>query len=232
MPDARRPLPQISTRTNAIITSVEWLFEPAWRGERLIARVHDEVVELNDRDGNPVEAAFPDACEVLATSVDADEALLDGIWTAQPFVGVGSAAYNLAETLAEEGLADEYPDPIENETRRAFVAIDLLELDGTLLHDVPYQERHRLLESVVDESVRVRVTPAVRVPVEHWLHAWRVSGFTHYVAKQVNSRYRPGEASDEWLEIPTERHREPSMIGRLVGQRGPRQSKIGDARKR
>jgi ATP-dependent DNA ligase len=232
MPDARRPLPQISTRTNAVISSVDWLFEPAWRGERLMARIRGDRVDLWDRFGDAAESSLSEAREVLASSVDAEEAVLDGVWTAQPFVGVGSAAYNLAETLAEEGLADEYPDPIENETRRAFVAIDLLELDGTLLHDVPYQERHRLLESVVDENVRVRVTPAVRVPVEHWLHAWRVSGFTHYVAKQVNSRYRPGEPSDEWLEIPTQRHREPSMIGRLVGQRGPRQSRIGDARKR
>jgi ATP-dependent DNA ligase len=231
MPDARRPLPQISTRTNAVISSVDWLFEPAWRGERLMARIRGDRVDLWDRFGDAAESSLSEAREVLASSVDAEEAVLDGVWTAQPFLGVGSAAYNLAETLAEEGLADEYPDPIENETRRAFVAIDLLELDGTLLHDVPYQERHRLLESVVDENVRVRVTPAVRVPVEHWLHAWRVSGFTHYVAKQVNSRYRPGEPSDEWLEIPTERHREPGMIGRLVGQRGPRQSRIGDARK-
>jgi ATP-dependent DNA ligase len=232
MPDAQRPLPQISTRTNAVITSVDWLFEPAWRGERLIARIRGERVDLSDRLGEPAEHSLPEACEVLAASVDAEEAVLDGIWTAQPFVGVGSAAYNLAETLAEEGLTEEYPDPIENEQRRAFVAIDLLELDGTLLHDVPYQERRRLLESVVVENVRVRVTPAVRVPVEHWLHAWRQSGFTHYVAKQVNSRYRPGEPSDEWLEIPAARQGEPSMIGRLVGQRGPRQAKIGDANKR
>ncbi len=232
MPDAERLAPQNSTRTNAVITSVDWLFEPSWQGERLLARIRGERVELTDRFGDPADASLGEAAEVLAPSVDAEEAVLDGIWTAQPFVGVGSAAYNLAEAFAEEGLTDELPNPIENEKRRAFVAIDLLELDGQLLHDVPYQERRRLLTSVVDENVRVRVTPAVRVPLDHWLHAWRQSGFTHYVAKQVNSRYRPGQTCEEWLEIPAARAAEPSMVGRLVGQRGPRLAKIGNAQKR
>ncbi len=233
MPDAQRPFPQLSTRTHAVITSVDWLFEPAWRGDRLLGRVRGDHVELTDRFGNPAEAEFPEALEVLAASVDAEEALLDGVWTAQPFVGVGSAAYNLAQQLAEEGVADEYPDPIETETRRAYVAVDLLELDRQRLYEIPYQERRRLLESVVEENVRMRVTPAVRVPVEHWLHAWRLSGFTHVIAKQVNSHYLPGEASADWLEIPAAVGAgEPGMMGRLIGMRGPRKAKIGDAPKR
>jgi ATP-dependent DNA ligase len=233
MPYARRPYPQLSTRTHAVISSVDWLFEPAWRGDRLLARVDGDDVELTDRFGKAVEADYPEALEVLAASVDADEALLDGIWTALPFVGVGSAAYNLAQQLAEEGVAEEYPDPIANESRRAYVAIDLLELDGQLLYEVPYLERRRLLESVIDENVRVRITPAVRVPVEHWLHAWRLSGFTHYVAKQMNSRYVPGEPSNDWLEIPAAPMAgEPGMMGRLIGMRGPRKAKIGDAPRR
>ena len=63
-----------------------------------------------------------------------------------PFIGVGSAAQHLAEAIAEEGLTDEVPDPIENEPRRAFVAIDLVELDGEPLHDIPFMERRRLLD--------------------------------------------------------------------------------------
>ena len=55
-------------------------------------------------------------------------AVVDGVWTALPF-------------LAEQ------PD----EERRAFVAVDLLELGGEPLLDVPLQERRRLLESIVDE---------------------------------------------------------------------------------
>src|SRR4029079_15680312 len=95
--------------------------------------------------------------------------------------------------LAEEG-AEELPDPISMETRRAFVALDLVELDGESLGDVPNSERSRVLSSVVEENVRVRVSPAVKLPVRPWLHAWRGNGFTHYVAKQLNSRHQTGHA--------------------------------------
>jgi ATP-dependent DNA ligase len=232
MSDDQRLTPQLSTRSNAIITSVDWLFEPSWRGERVLARLSAGGVELVDRHGEPADDTLAEIAEVLPPAVDAEQAVLDGIWTAQPFIGTGSAAQHLAEALAEEGLADELPDPIETEKRRAFVAIDLLELDGQVLHNVPYGERRRLLESVIDENVRVRVTPAVRVPIGHWISAWHSSGFSHYVAKHVNSHYAPGEQSEDWLEIAVEPEPGPSMIGRLFGQRPKRAPRIEDLQRK
>ena len=225
-----RTLPQLTTLSDAVITSVEWLFEPAWRGERLMARVHDGQVTLTDSAGDRVGPEFAEAEDVIAAAVDADEALVDGVWTSMPFLGEGSAARHLADAIAEEGIADEVPDPLEAETRRAFVAIDLVELDGQSLEDVPYLERRRLLTSVVAEDVRVRVTPAVRNPVASWLTAWRANGFTHYVAKHVNSRYHPGEAAEDWLEVSTAERRGPSQMSRLIGARPKKVVRIHDER--
>ena len=223
--------PQLTTLSDAVITSVEWMFEPAWRGERVLARVHDGTVNVTDRAGDPVGPELADVAEVLAPAVDADDALIDGVWTSMPFLGEGSAARHLADAIAEEGLADEVPDPLESETRRAFVAIDLLELDGQPLYEVPYLERRRLLASVVSEDVRVRITPAVRNPVASWLRAWKANGFTHYVAKHVNSRYHPGEVAEDWLEVATAERRGPSPMGRLVGARPKKVARIHDERK-
>jgi bifunctional non-homologous end joining protein LigD len=223
-----RILPQLSTPSDAVITSVEWMFEPAWRGDRLVARVHDGRASLTDRAGDPAGPEYAEAEEVIAAAVDADDAVVDGVWTSMPFLGENSAARHLADAIAEEGLADEVPDPIEAETRRAFVAIDLVELDGQSLEDVPYLERRRLLTSVVAEDVRVRVTPAVRNPVASWLTAWRANGFTHYVAKHVNSRYHPGEVAEDWLEVATAERRGPSQMGRLIGVRPKKVARIHD----
>jgi bifunctional non-homologous end joining protein LigD len=228
MSEDRSNLPQLTTHSDAVITSVEWLFEPAWRGDRLMARVHDGTVTLTDELGEPAGDAFAEAEEVLAPAIDADDALLDGVWTSMPFLGEDSAARHLADAIAEEGLEDELPDPIENEQRRAYVAFDLVELDGQVLHDVPYLERRRLLTSIVAEDVRVRVSPAVRNPIAHWLHAWRLNGFTHYVAKHVNSRYHPGEVAEDWLEVSTSERRGPSAMGRLVGARPKKVARIHD----
>ncbi len=230
MSEDRTTLPQLTTPSDAVITSVEWLFEPAWRGDRLLARIHDGSVTLTDELGERAGDDFAEAQEVLAAALDADDALIDGVWTSMPFLGEHSAARHLAVAIAEEGLEGEVPDPIVNESRRAYVAFDLVELDGQVLHDVPYLERRRLLTSVVAEDVRVRVSPAVRNPVAHWLHAWRLNGFSHYVAKHVNSRYHPGEVADDWLEVSTDERRGPSAVGRLVGARPKKVARIHDER--
>jgi bifunctional non-homologous end joining protein LigD len=226
-PDAT-DLPQRATPSDAVVQSTEWMFEPAWKGERLMARLRDGRVTVTDATGEPVADELREAAEVLEPALDADEALIDGVWTNMPFVGEGSAARHLADAIAEEGLAEELPDPIENEPRRAFVAVDLVELDGQPLHDIPYLERRRLLTSVVAEDVRVRISPAVRLPLANWLLGWRAAGFEHYIAKHVNSRYRPCEVCEDWLQISTAEVRGPSPVQRLFGVRPKRRVHIED----
>ena len=227
MPAPDAILPQHATLAEVVITSVDWLFEPYWSGDRLVARLANGRVTLTDAEGEPAGPEFADAATELATAIDAESAVIDGVWTAQPFMGVGGAR-RWAETLAEEGLVEEAPDPISMETRRAFVAIDVVELDGQSLADVPYQERRRLLNSIIDENIRVRVSPAVKQPIRAWLHAWRGHGFTFYVAKHVNSRYRAGEYADDWLILSAEPEKGPSIVGRMFGQRPKKLRRIED----
>jgi bifunctional non-homologous end joining protein LigD len=221
--------PQRATAANAEVLSVEWLFEPLWPGERLLVRIDDGAVDVSNAMGEAVAATFPEVPEVVPPAVAADVAIVDGVWTVQPFVGDGSLARTWAETLAEEGLADELPDPLASERRRAFVAVDLLELDGQELYDVPFQERRRLLESVIAEGVQVRLSPVVKFPVAGWLVGWRENGFTHYLAKHQNSRYTPGERSDDWLKLSLRANPPRGLVGRLVGfGRGERIRRIRD----
>ncbi len=222
-----RDLPQVASNDIAVISSVEWLYEPCWNGERLMARVTGGTVSLTDRWGEPA-TGLEELEALLPAAVDAEQALIDGVWTAQPFIGTGSAAAQLAEALAEEGLADSVPDPRDTERARAFVAIDLVELDGEPLHDIPYLERRRILESVIDESPQVRVTPSVTRPVEHWVSAWRQAGFSHHVAKHQNSRYHPGERTDDWVRLSNEQEAPPGIMARLFGQRPRRVRHITD----
>ncbi|MEO6577323.1 MAG: hypothetical protein ABIO99_00255 [Candidatus Limnocylindria bacterium] len=223
-------LPQLPTEANADVLSVEWLFEPLWPGTRLLAHASGGRVRLTDELGADAgnDDGLADAPEVLAAAILADHAVIDGVWTAQPFVGDGSPARAWAETLETEGLDDEIPDPLENERRRAFIAVDLVELDGQLLHEIPFQERRRLLESVIDEGVRVRLSPVVKQPLAGWLVGWRANGFRHYVAKHMNSRYRPGERTEDWLKLSLRAEAPRSFMGRMMGGRGDRVRKVQD----
>jgi bifunctional non-homologous end joining protein LigD len=211
--------PQRPTPANAEVLSVEWLFEPLWPGMRVMARIDQGEVTLTDELGAPVGRDLDEAATILASAILADEAVIDGVWTAQPFVGDGSLARTWADTLAAEGLASEVPDPLESERRRAFVAVDLVELDGEPLHEIPFQERRRLLESVIDESVQVRLSPVVKHPLGSWLIGWRTNGFTHYLAKHMNSRYVPGERNDDWLKLSLRADPPRGLMTRMIGSR-------------
>lgn len=213
-------IPQRATASDAIVSSVEWFFEPCWQGDRLLAHVEAGQTALYDASEELAGPEREEAATVIGAAVRADQALLDGVWTAQPFVG--DAAWQARRAL-------DVDVPLV-EMRRAFVAFDLVELDGDLLHDFPYQERRRLLSSVVDETVRVRITPAVKLPIGPWLMAWRANGFTHYVAKHMNSRYRPGSVCEDWLLLEATQEAGPSIMGRLFGQRPKRRPRIEDRR--
>jgi bifunctional non-homologous end joining protein LigD len=213
------PLPQRPTEARAEVLSVEWLFEPLWPGDRLMVRLDDYGIRVFDELGEPAGDEMREVADLLRTAILADRAVIDGVWTRQPFVGDGSLARQWAETIAEEGLADELPDPLATERRRAFVAVDLVELDGQPLLDIPFQERRRLLESVIDEAVQVRISPLVKQPITGWLVGWRANGFTHYLAKHQNSHYDPGQRNDDWLKLSLRVEPPRGLVGRLVGSR-------------
>ncbi len=223
-------LPQLPVEANAEVLSVEWLFEPLWPGTRLLAHASNGTVRLTDERGEVAgtDDGLVDAPGVLGSAILADGAVVDGVWTAQPFVGDGSPARAWAETLEAEGLASEIPDPLETERRRAFVAVDLVELDGEPLHEIPFQERRRLLESVIDEGVRVRLSPVVKQPLAGWMVGWRANGFTHYVAKHMNSRYHPGERTEDWLKLSLRAEAPRSFMGRMMGGRGDQVRRVRD----
>ena len=73
--------------------------------------------------------------------------------------------------------------------RHAFVATDLLWLDGQPLDDVPLLERKRQLEAVLDESYLARVSTFVRPSAVMTLVSWGTLGFRELSYRASNSRY-------------------------------------------
>ena len=104
----------------------------------------------------------------------------------------------------------------------AFVAVDLLRVDGQDLLGVPLLERKRLLEGVVRPSTLVRVSPFTRPPLSQWLATWKASGFSGAILKAANGPYEPGSVARDWAYVrppragSAERSRHPGR------SRGPR----------
>ena len=80
----------------------------------------------------------------------------------------------------------------------AFVATDLVWLDGDSLLDVPLLERKRLLDSAIGETELVRRTVFVRPSAKGSLMGWKALGFQTLAFKEANGRYQPGQVNDGW----------------------------------
>ncbi len=195
----------------------EPLIEPLWEGERVLAWVGPgRPVRVVDASGVDLGETHPEVADALAEFVAAESAILDGYLTDQATRTSVGAAIVGGEPMTAGGMIGQMvlgKAPAQAETPRlahdrghqvAFVAVDLLELDGQALLDLPLLERKRLLESVVFEGDLVRWSPYVRPPVDPWLVTWRSLGFRSLAFKGANSRYRPGSTSQEWavVEIP------------------------------
>jgi ATP dependent DNA ligase domain len=201
------------------------IVEPAWPGVRIIAAVSDGRVSFFE-DGEQVEGLGEgellkelEAALERAVAGSCARAIFDGYLTKQlPSEGVGvtslvgdvptmsgqmtrlfvggrGARVNLRGTPSEADVADRElsPEDVIN-----VVLTDLLWLDGQWLLDVPLLERRRVLESVVEPSYLVRSGPFVRYPIDSWVASWRAQGFRGLTVKAANSRYHPGERSEEW----------------------------------
>jgi ATP dependent DNA ligase-like protein len=194
------------------------IWEPLWGGRRTLVDVLGSEVGIRDEAGDPLEG-FDLLRAAIREAAKADELVLDGYLLPAPlqdtagldsvpgvesiptatemgrqFLVGGSGQTRRAEIDADLSRRV----TLRSESPTAFVAIDLLWLDGEPLIDVPLAERKRLLEAVLVDGEIVRRTVAVREPVEAWYAQWRAFGFREVAVKGANSRYTPGTPHQEW----------------------------------
>ena len=211
-----RPLEAQPTRRAPAIRDP--IIEPMWEGLRVLA--HFELgsgadaaatVELRDDDGLNVTRRFADVVSALATAVTAFDAVIDGFLTDQATAtDIGTAIVPQAQAspvgmmLSQAPQVTVGPRPeLREATAVAFVAIDLLRIDGQLLLDLPLLERKRQLESLIVQGELVRVSVFARPPVAPWLNSWKSAGFRGAMLKAANSRYQPGGRTTEWAPVLT-----------------------------
>ncbi len=203
------------------------LVEPLWIGRRVLVHLERSGtgldVEVVDAAGTTVSAATADGLEAivdeLRDALRAESLVLDGYLTHQAtdspsasglgsvevpgaaelttrmFLGRGTRHKELAEEARAVAAAETAESPL------AFVAVDLLAIDGTPLLDVPLLERKRLLESALAETKLVRRSAYVRQPIDSWLGTWRALGFVSVAFKAANGRYQPGGTARDWAVV-------------------------------
>lgn len=203
-PDRAAWRPQVPRPSRTARTIVDPIIEPLWEGVHVLAHVREGRARLIDEDGEDVGGQFRTVVAALAGDVAVDDAVLDGFLTNQATrSGEGLALITVEAPRGVGLLRQPKPQPprvVAHDRPEivAFVAVDLLVLDGQTLFDVPLLERKRLLDSILVTGELVRTSPYVRPPLQRWLPSWQATGFRGAVLKAANGRYLPGASADDW----------------------------------
>jgi ATP-dependent DNA ligase len=194
------------------------IVEPDWGGARVVAAITRDEAAIYARGA---EVAAPE--ELLRAILDAFRAAdavvagnltteafrtSQGVYPAPPPVArpplllprvfrqaVRDDPYIVArnQAAARDALEPRVVAALERGERHAFVATDLLLLDGQPIDEIPLLERKRLLETILEPSELVRVSVFVQPSARLTLATWGMLGFETLTWRGVNSRYLAGQ---------------------------------------
>jgi bifunctional non-homologous end joining protein LigD len=181
------PMKATMGSTGAVPEGDDWAFEIKWDGYRTIVHVADGAGRLQSSAGHDVTARWPEFDD-LAGSVNASSAILDGELVV--FDDDGRPRFDLVQRSG-----------VGSERQAVLQFFDVLQIDGTDTIDLPYLDRRRLLERLVEPGDNWLV-PSFRVGDGAALVAATAEqGLEGVIAKRVDSRYRPGTRTKEWRKI-------------------------------
>ncbi|MET0911504.1 MAG: non-homologous end-joining DNA ligase [Ilumatobacteraceae bacterium] len=181
----------------------DWAFEIKWDGYRTIVHIVDGTVHLQSTAGHDVTARWPEFGP-LAAAVNATDAILDGELVV--FDDDGHPSFELVQNSG-----------VGSRREAVLQLFDVLSVDGTDTVDLPYEDRRRLLEQLVEPGANWMI-PANRVgDGAALLEATRLQGLEGVIAKRLGSTYRPGKRTKDWLKIKNRRQVEVTIGGFTVG---------------
>ncbi|HEV8280686.1 MAG TPA: hypothetical protein VGQ02_02405 [Candidatus Limnocylindrales bacterium] len=192
LPDLRpmlaRPLPDA-------FDSEQHLFEPWWGGVRALVSIGPAErpgggdVRVVDAAGVDRTAALPELAGT-AVRVAARSAILDGELV------VVDADGRADDAALTRRLAGKSGRPV------AFLAFDLLHLDGTSLLGQPLARRRDLLRRILRPGDEVVAVPAIATEGRALFEAIVAQGLAGMMARQRQGPYLPGIRSRLWRYIP------------------------------
>ncbi|MCW3841448.1 non-homologous end-joining DNA ligase [Micromonospora yasonensis] len=195
MPGA--PLKPMLAMTGQLPAGAGWAYEFKWDGVRALADISHGDRHFYARSGVEITTAYP---ELLNLAEQVDDALLDG--EVVLFNELGQPSFTaLAERMH-----------VRNPAKAArlaaimpvtYMIFDLLRLGGEDLTGRPYRERRAALESLGLGAARWAVPPAFADGPATYQAAGE-HGLEGVMAKRVESAYRPGVRSPDWVKVKLE----------------------------
>ena len=167
-----------------------FLFEPKWDGFRAGVFRGGADVFIQSRDLRPLDRYFPDVHEACLAALP-DGCVVDGEIVIVSPAGLDFDALQLRLHPAASRVAK-----LAAETPAAFVAFDLLAVDGRDIRAAAQSERRSMLETLFDGVMPpLHLTPVTRdrALASEWLARFEGAGLDGVVAKPDNGAYEAGK---------------------------------------
>ncbi len=175
--------PQLARPAKGLPDGAGWRFEPKWDGFRTIVFRDGDEVQLQSRNGRPMNRYFPDVVEQVL-QLPGQRLVLDG----EMIVVVdGIQEFDLLSQRIHPAASR--VEMLAKKTPAAFVAFDLLAEDDEVLFELPYSRRRSRLEQVVADPVQL--TPCT--DDADAAGVWLTGQSEGVIAKEADAPYQPGE---------------------------------------
>jgi len=176
-----RVQPIIPARKKDAFSDPDWLFEFKYDGFRALCYVEPGGPRFISRNGNLL-SRFDALCKRIAAELDASDVILDGEVIA-----------------ADETGRPQFYDLIRRTRSPAYVAFDILWLNGTDLRALPLSERRRRLKAILPARSRA-ISETLSVPGRgsELFELMCANDLEGVVAKRLEDPYEPRV---RWLKI-------------------------------
>lgn len=192
---------------NEIVDSDKWIYDIKWDGWRILLHKDKNRIEAFTRHGNNVTAKFPEL-QSIGKSIKADKAIIDcegvvlrnGISVFDDF--------NYRGRLSNK-------DKINQATithPATFIAFDILTTDKSIMNKALI-ERKDILNSIVDPSNELLITPSVVGNGSNVFNITKDKGMEGVVGKRTNSTYKTNHRSHDWLKFKHFKYMDVVILG-------------------
>lgn len=186
----RPPVPPMLAKLSRELPVDGFVYEPKWDGFRTLAFRDGRDVDLRSRSDKKLSRYFPEIVE-LVQMLPCTDAVLDG-----ELVVAKNGKLDFAALMGRLHPAASRVARLRTESPAAFVAFDLLALDGQSYCGRAFRERRAQFLELLREAPRGLVpTPSTSDPLvaASWLRAFTGGGLDGVVAKDPASTYVPGQ---------------------------------------
>jgi bifunctional non-homologous end joining protein LigD len=218
----RRIVPMLARLGSLPREDGRWAFEIKWDGVRAIAYSSPGELRLQSRNLNEITHKYPELASI-GRALGSHRAVLDGEIVALEESGRPSfSVLQQRMQLSSEAQA-------RRQMKSApvtYMVFDLLWLDGHSLMALPYGERRERLAALQLSERSLQIPEHVLGHGQALLEASAEQHLEGIVAKRLDSIYRPGLRSREWIKIKTV-GRQELVVGGWTPGRGKRSESIG-----